>query len=259
MRRPTLWVELGVALTWIALALGAWFQQAESASGSGLPGSSAPLWLCTMGMANMGSGLAHHAEHLVLAGNPTAFVATMPMLALMTVAMMVPTAMPAIRHVAVNSLYWRRRRAVLEFLAVYVGIWVTFSLLVLGTLSSWGSAASPAAPVAALGVAVLWQLTPVKRWALLACHRARPLPPRGLRATLGVADFGFRNGIACLASCWAMMLTTAFVGLPRLLWMAALTGLIATERMSLKPRRASRRIGAALGAATIAAAVLALT
>jgi predicted metal-binding membrane protein len=107
-------------------------------------------------------------------------------------------------------------------------------------------------------LAALWQLTPAKSRALQACHRTRPLPPKGWRATAGVADFGLHNAAACLASCWALMLTTAFVGLPMLAWMAVLTALITAERLSLKPRRASRRIGMVLGAAALVAATFAL-
>jgi predicted metal-binding membrane protein len=256
-RRPTLWVEAGVALTWALLAL-ALVLPAGSASAGGPRWSQGPLWVCMTGMAGMGSGLAGHAEHLALAGGSTSLAGTLPMLALMAVAMMVPPALPAIGYVAVNSFYWRRRRAVLEFVVAFVGIWMTYNVTVLGALGSTGMASSPLAPVAALALAALWQLTPAKRRALQACHRTRPLPPKGWRATIGVANFGLRNGAACLASCWAMMLTTAFVGLPSLVWMAVLTGLITAERLSLKPRRASRRVGAALGAAAAAAAAIAL-
>jgi predicted metal-binding membrane protein len=256
-RRPTLWVESGVVLVWALLILGS-VLSTGSASASGSGWSSGPLWLCVTGMAKMGSGVSGHAEHLVLAGPSTSLVATMPMLALMAVAMMVPPALPAIGYVGLNSLYWRRRRAVLEFVVVFLAVWVAYSVVVLGAIGSSGVTSSPLAAAAALALAALWQLTPAKRRALQACHRTRPLPPKGWRATVGVADFGLNNGAACLASCWAMMLTTAFVGLPKLAWMAALTALITAERLSLKPRRASRRIGIALGAAAIVAAALAL-
>jgi predicted metal-binding membrane protein len=257
VRRPTLWVEAGVVLVWALLALAS-FLSTSSAAVSGPRWSSGSLWICVTGMAKMGSGVSSHAGHLVLAGPSTSLVATLPMLALMAIAMMVPPAMPAIGYVGLNSLYWRRRRAVLEFVVVFLAVWVAYSVVVLGAVSSSGAAASPLAAAAALALAALWQLTPAKHRALQACHRTRPLPPKGWRATAGVADFGLHNGAACLASCWALMLTTAFVGLPKLAWMAALTGLITAERLSLKPRQASRRIGIALGAAALAAAALAL-
>lgn len=258
-RRPTVWVEAGVVLVWVAMAVGASAVHPGSAAGSGAPWSSGgSLWICVTGMGDMGAGSAAHMVPATLSAGPASLAATLPMLALMAVAMMLPPAMPAVRHVAVNSLYWRRRRAMVEFLIVFVGIWVAFDLVVLGALARWGWGASPAAAAGALALAALWQLTPLKRRAMLACHRARPLPPRGWRATAGVADFGMRHGFACLGSCWAMMLTTAFVGLPRLAWMAALTTLVTVERLNLKPRRTARRVGATLGAAALGAAILAL-
>jgi len=258
-RRPTLWVEVGVGLTWVALALAPLLLRPGSAAGGGFGSAGhGALWDCTIGLGGTASGAAGHVEPIVLAGQPVSLLATVPMLALMAVAMMVPTAMPAVRHVSVNSIYWRRRRAAVEFLVVFVGIWVAFNLLVLGALVAWAPIGSPAAPALALGLAALWQLTPLKQRALRACHRSRPLPPRGWRAFAGVADFGLHNGLACLASCWAMMLTTAVVGLPRLAWMAALTVLIALERINLRPRRSARRVGALLAAAAVVAAALAL-
>jgi predicted metal-binding membrane protein len=258
-RRPTLWVEAGVLLTWMGLAAEPLLLHPGSASASGPQGSAGGgLWECMIGMGGISPGVGGQVPSLSLSGHPVSLLATLPMLALMAVAMMVPTAMPAIRHVALNSLYWRRRRAVVEFLAVFVAIWTAFSLLVLGALSAWGPPASPRAAAVALALAALWQLTPLKRRAMLACHRANPLPPRGRRATAGVARFGLYNGGACLLSCWAMMLTTAFVGLPRLVWMALVTTLITVERLNLKPRRTARRVGALLGAAALAAAVFAL-
>lgn len=254
-RRPTLWVEVGVAAAWIALASMSGEVRADSPAASGplWPGGS--LWICIPGM----DGASSHAG--ISAGgvawpDGAVLAASLPMWSLMAVAMMLPTALPAVRHVAVNSLYWRRRRAVLEFLAVYLGIWAIFSAIVLGVLTSW-PAANPTAVLAfILALAALWQLTPVKRRALRACHLPRALPPKGWRATAGVANFGLRNGGACLASCWAMMLTMAVVSSARLTWMALLTGLIMVEKLSLKPGRTARRIGILFGTAAIGAAVL---
>jgi predicted metal-binding membrane protein len=246
-----------VALVWVALILGS-VLQGESAGASQPHWAGGSLWVCMTDVAQMGGGMTAHAHDLAFDGPATTVAATVPMLALMAMAMMLPPAMPSIHHIALNSLYWRRRRAVFEFAIVLVAIWVTYSVAVVGVVGSTGAPSVPLAPAAALALAALWQLTPLKRRALQACHRTGPLPPKGWRATTAVAGFGFRNGLACLASCWAMMLTTAFVGLPKLAWMAALTGLITAERVSIRPRRACVQLGAALGAGAILAAGLAL-
>jgi predicted metal-binding membrane protein len=256
-RRPTLWVELGVALVWVGLILGS-VLQGESAAAGQPHSSGGSLWVCMTGVAQMGGAMAAHAEGLALSDPATSLAATLPMLALMAMAMMLPPAMPAIHHIALNSLYWRRRRAVFEFAIVLVAIWATYSVVVLGVVGSSGAASAPLAPATALAIAALWQLTPLKRRALQNCHRTRPLPPKGRRATTAVAGFGFSNGLACLASCWAMMLTTAFVGLPKLAWMATLTVLITAERVSIRPRRACLQLGAVLAAGAILAVALAL-
>lgn len=255
-RRPTFWVEVGVALAWIALVVGSGELAAVGGS-SGLPAwASGSMWLCDMpGM----SGPAPGATTSLSAGTPhvASLAAGAPMWALMAVAMMLPTAMPAVRHVAVNSLYWRRRRAVFEFLVVYLGIWVAFSTVALGMVIPLAPASQALLLPLSLAVAAAWQWTPLKRRALRACHRPRALPPRGLRATVGVARFGLGNGSACLASCWAMMLAMAAAGSVRLVWMAVIATLIAVEKLNLKPVLVARRIGVLLGAVAIATAGIA--
>lgn len=257
-RRPTLWVELGVALIWLALIGEMLIGHPGAATGAAFGGGGA-AWVCSTGLGGAGDA-GQHLPTIATAGpaSSAALLSMLAMPALMAAAMMIPTAMPAVRHVAVNSLYWRRRRATVEFLAAYLAVWVAFSLAALGGLGLLAAGAPPLTGAALLALAALWQLSPAKRRALRACHRARPLPPRGWRATAGTAGFGLRNGGACLLSCWPMMLTTAFVAWPRLLWMAALTALIWAEKINLKPRRAARRVGLGLAAAALLAAIPAL-
>lgn len=177
---------------------------------------------------------------------------------LMSISTMLPAAIPAVRHVAVNSLRWRRRRAVVEFLAVYLGIWVAFGAVALGLLALWPSARTGTSLAAALALAAAWQLTLPKRRALLACHRSSALPPHGWRATAGVLRFGRRNGWACLGSCWAMMLVMALVTSGQIFWTVALTGFVSVEKLVQKPRRATRRTAALLATAALGAALLAV-
>jgi predicted metal-binding membrane protein len=147
--------------------------------------------------------------------------------------------MPAVRPVAGTSLYWRRRRAAAKFLTIFLALWIAFSLLALDPLASLGPANSAIALVIALAAASAWQLTPRKLRALRACHRSRPLPPRGWRASAGVTAFALRNGTACLASCWAMMAAAALAGAGRLLWMLVFTALMTVEKLADRPRAPS--------------------
>lgn len=256
-RRPTLWAELAVGLAWVAMAVASGEILAAGGPRGGPAWTSGSVWFCHLGGAGTTPGLGGEAV-FGHAPKVASLAASLPMWALMAMAMMLPTAMPAVRHVAVNSLYWRRRRAVLEFVVVYLGIWALFSTLVLGVALARAPTGSALALPLVLAVAALWQLTPLKRRALRACHQPRALPPYGWRATAGVARFGLGNGGACLASCWAMMLTMAVVSSARLAWMAALTALVAIEKLNLKPARTARRSGLLLGAAAIVATTIGL-
>jgi predicted metal-binding membrane protein len=256
LRRPTFGVEVGVAFTWVALVLISILAQGSNGSGSSSLWSDDSVWVCTLGEA----GSAGHAVASASAGSTAGIsplLAAAPMWALMAAAMMVPPALPAVRHVSVNSLYWRRRRAVLEFLFGFLGVWVAFSVLVLGALGNWEAARSEWALAAALAVAAAWQLTPLKWRALRDCHRPSPLPPRGWQASLGAARFGWRNGTACLLSCWAMMVAVSLATSSMLVWMAALTALICFEKLNLKPRTAARHAAIPLAAAGGGMAMLA--
>ena len=106
---------------------------------------------------------------------------------------------------------------------------------------------------AVLGLAAAWELSPAKRWAINRCHRTSPLPPSGWRASLGTARFGFLHGGACVASCWPLMLVMAAAPSARLAWSAGLAGLGVAEKLALKPRRATRRVGLALVLGTVVA------
>jgi predicted metal-binding membrane protein len=256
-RRPTLWAEAAAAAAWVALAAGSVAAWGRSSPGEGAALAHGALWICAIGVAGSPAAGAHAAStgaSLSLAS----LLAAAPMWALMSGAMMVPAAMPAVQHVAVHSLYWRRRRAMAEFLLAFLAVWLAFSVFVLGPLTSWAPARSPLALPAALALAALWQLTPFKWRALRACHRPIPLPPGGWRATVGTGRFGLLNGSACLASCWAIMTAVALTGSPLLLWMAAATGLICLEKLNLKPRAAARRVAVLLAAAALGLAAAAL-
>jgi predicted metal-binding membrane protein len=254
--RPTFWVEVGVAISWVVLVVTSTVAQGSSGSGSGSFWSDDALWICTIGAA--GSAAQSGAGHAAATAGGSSLFAAAPTWGLMAAAMMVPPALPAVRHVAVNSLYWRRRRAVLEFLLGFLAIWIAFSVLVLGSLGGWEPARSEWALAAALALAAAWQLTPLKWRALRDCHRPSPLPPRGWRASFGAVRFGWRNGTACLLSCWAMMVAVALVTSSMLIWMGALTVLIYLEKLNLKPRWAARRLSVLLATASLGVAALAL-
>jgi predicted metal-binding membrane protein len=178
--------------------------------------------------------------------------------ALMCVAMMVPVALPAVRHVAANSLRRRRRRAAAQFLVAYVAVWVAFGALVLPLLDPLAARFGPVLLPVALLTAACWQVLPAQRHFLRACHRTVPLPPRGRLAVAGCLRFGTRHGLACLGVCWPFMLAMAALsvtasGVATVIWMAVLSGLSATAK--LVPRRHGWSTPLAVGLAVFALAL----
>jgi predicted metal-binding membrane protein len=173
---------------------------------------------------------------------------------LMSVAMMVPVVLPAVRHVGLNSVRQRRQLAMLVFFAVYVGVWAAFGILAL----TWQRLALETMGIDArvllastLVVAAGWQLTRVKRRALLACRRTVPLPPIGRRADAGCARFALRQSRRCMASCWALMAAMVAVQQAAAAWMLFLTALMAAEELTGPGRRGGRLLP--LSAAALAA------
>lgn len=125
----------------------------------------------------------------------------------MTVAMMLPLTIDAQRYVALRSFPWRRGRALAGWLVGYLAPWVAAaSVASLVLMIAVGPAARPWVAAAAFLFAAAWQLTPLKGWALRACHRTRPLKPSGVAADASCVLFGARVGAACMVSCGPMML-----------------------------------------------------
>jgi predicted metal-binding membrane protein len=198
------------------------------------------------------SGLS--ASHRHLTGS---FVASLSGWTIMAIGMMGPAALAGVRHTAVNSLWWRRRRAVAEFSIGYISIWIIFGVVGLPLVALVPTAARWTATGIMLGAAAFWQVTPSKRRWLRDCHRSVPLPPTGWRAEAGAIRFGLRNGLACLGSCWCLMLVMTVVPAAPLFWTAALTVIITAERLLARPRRATRLAALAMGVG--AAAIVGFT
>lgn len=234
------WAALAVDLVPMPMAM----------AGTGAPSASVgPLWLCSLdgGMSMGGAAGSGGPVPTALAG--------LPMWSLMAMAMMLPVALPATSHVAVNSLRRRRGRAVSQFLLGYLALWLAFGAAVLLGLALLPFDRAVVLVAAALGVATAWELSPAKQWALRRCHKPRPLPPNGWRASVGATRFGVFHGSACVAACWPLMLVMAVAPSARLAWCAGLAGFGLAEKLTLKPRRRARRLAVVLGAATALAAL----
>lgn len=168
----------------------------------------------------------------------------------MIVAMMLPLAIPSIRHVARSST--RRHRATAFFLAGYLAVWMLAMLAITG---AWTFAASragwTAAAVGAVALAALWEVVPARQRHARRCDRTVPLAAGGWRAHADCARYGATSGIACAGTCWALMaICVAFAhSLPV---MAVLFGVQVSGRYRrLSPSLAALAVLAA-GAAAVA-------
>jgi predicted metal-binding membrane protein len=181
----------------------------------------------------------------------------------MVTAMMAPTAAPALRRVAVNSLRRRRLRAMAVFLASYLAFWFAFGMGAVAVLLALDAALDtvlpPAVdrslvPAALLLVAAGYELTPRKLRFLRACHLSLALPPTGRRADAACARFGARHAGACLGSCWALMLAMSAAGHRGLLLVVLVTAVVAAQKVLVVGTRLGLPVAAALVVAALAVA-----
>ncbi|NQX29394.1 DUF2182 domain-containing protein [Microbacteriaceae bacterium VKM Ac-2854] len=158
---------------------------------------------------------------------PTADVLVgLPHWSLMCVAMMVPIALPAVRHVGRNSLRRRRGRAMAEFLLGYLTVWLVFGAVALSLAGTIRSALA-----AVVVIAVLWPFTPWHRRMRGGCHRTVPLPASGMGATRADIRFGLQHGAYCVGSCAPAMLAMAVLMHTGALAMLAVTAMLAAARL----------------------------
>jgi predicted metal-binding membrane protein len=151
--------------------------------------------------------------------------------------MMTPLLAQNVTWVSALSFASRRRRAIALFLAGYACVWMgALSLLwaLSGTLrAALGS--ETAALLAAFGLCLVWQGSPVKPAVLRLCHRAPVLPAFGLRAEIASLGYGVASGGWCVAACWALMFIP-LVGQSAHLWlMAAVFAIMLHERYARPP------------------------
>jgi predicted metal-binding membrane protein len=181
---------------------------------------------------------------------------------LMAIAMMVPVALPALQFTALNTLRFRRRRAMLIFLVTYTSIWIAFGIVAVtgDRLIRAGLGVSESVSLAyALVLAAFWQVSGPKRRALIACGRSVPLRPTGIRADISCARYGLQQAWRCLRSCWALMIIMIAASPGSLVWMVGLSTLISVEELSssgLRIQRSSAVVMVIVGAGFLTVHIL---
>ena len=184
-----------------------------------------------------------HAQHPHAPGEP--FLADLSAWMVMVVAMMVPSALADVRIVALSSLWSRRQRTIALFLGSYICVWIAFGAVAIG---------APGVSVGVLlAVAAAWELTAWKWRAVRRCHLIEALPPRGSRADAACARAGLRYGTRCVVSCWPLMLAMAAASHQAVTLMAALTVIVAAEKILVRSARLRGPAAAVLAAAALLA------
>jgi predicted metal-binding membrane protein len=163
------------------------------------------------------------------------------MWAVMMVAMMTPSVIPAVALFAMAERRGGRRARTVAFVAGYLATWTAFSLfatalqvllLEVGWIDAMGVATHGTLSAALwLGVAA-WQFAPWKRSCLAQCRA-----PAGFLAVhfrpgvAGAFRTGTAHGLYCLGCCWLLMLLLFAAGVTHLGALLALGGLVLSEKL----------------------------
>jgi predicted metal-binding membrane protein len=183
------------------------------------------------------------ARPVGMGAGPVVFVAAWTV---MMAAMMLPSAAPLV-------LLYRRGAAPRDAV-----------ILTIGYLAVWAAAGVPAflaqkllpmtAAPAALAVAGVYQLLPVKQACLRRCRSpADFLVQRWGRSALRI---GLEHGAWCLGCCWALMAVLVLVGMMGLVWVVGLATVVALEKLTAHGVLLSRLTGVTLLVAAIIQGVL---
>jgi predicted metal-binding membrane protein len=157
----------------------------------------------------------------------------------MSAAMMLPTVVPA------TYLASAVGRSGSAFVLGYAAVWAAAGLLAFAAARSLeGAGRWPA--VAAVLIAALYQLTPLKDACLRRCRS-----PLGSLLRRGSVVAGLEHGAFCLGCCWALMLALVALGIGSMLWMAALAAVVLVEKVVPLGERATGLVAAGLVGAAL--------
>lgn len=203
--------------------------------------------------APMGAMMAGHVM-------PFHLTSSFVMWATMMVAMMLPSALPALlvfhaaqkRSLQPSVLLWRSAIFACGYLVVWTG-WSLVAALAQGLIQSRAllamdlAAATPLLGAPILLVAGLYQFTPWKRSCLEHCRSPQDFLVLNWRnGGWGALVLGTRHGLFCAGCCWALMLVLFVVGIMNVAWVALLAGVVLVEKAVARGPWPSRVVGGLL-------------
>jgi hypothetical protein len=198
------------------------------------------LWLClaawlSLTLGSTGIMHAHGRMHTMVSpdGQSLSFPQLLGMVfswALMVAAMMIPLQVGSLRRVAGRSLWFRRHRHVWLVLLGYAIPWIAVGVTADLIFNRIPERFALSLEIAALFVAALWQIVPLKRSALIRCYLEPVLAPTGGKGDRDCLVYGLRLAIRCGITCWALMLACLATQHP--LWeMVLISAVVWMERM----------------------------
>lgn len=227
------WLVLfgGILLAWIALYL-----------------MSVPAELRTIGTLY---GAEFWQNFCTLSPDAAGWARMVAMWALMSAAMMAPTALPALA--TYEELGQSTEIKMTRLIVGYLTVWLGFAVLAAtaqmqlfrgGLLNPLGQSAVPMLSATLLAVAGLYQFSPVKEACLSKCRR--PLTFFMQHWDEGPWKNGLRLGLVCLGCCWALMLLAFVGGVMNLAFMGLATVIMVLEKLPEIGRYVTRPLGALL-------------
>jgi len=207
----------------------------------------AVLMLATLSWIFVLDGMAMDSMHPPL-------WALVVMWSIMMVAMMLPSATPAILLYATVRKSRQPDNAAAQpwvFLAGYLLVWLVFSVVAALVQSRLPSAAmgleSRTAQAALLIAAGLYQLSPLKSACISQCRSPAQFISRNWRAgTAGAVRLGILHGAYCVGCCWVLMTLLFVGGVMNVAWIIVITILVTAEKLLPVPSILQRTSGAAL-------------
>ena len=220
-------------------------------------------WLAVFAMARQNPALDMPADFwasLCVVAGQASFGPLVAMWALMTMAMMLPTFVPALRcFLDLSQTGATTLMGAVALVAGYLLVWgaasfagagAQYALSNAGLLALNGASVSGWLTAALLLGAGAYQFTGLKEACLAKCRmplsffmeRWAPGVPRALR-------MGVDLGVLCLGCCWALMALGFVGGTMNLMWMGAATLFMTLEKLPDIGRWLTRPVGLALIAA----------
>ena len=205
------------------------------------------IWMASSMAISNSSQIANNALMPAMTfSNTTRIWWLFVMWAVMSVAMMLPTALPM---VMLFSRFWEGRHPNIEsvkptllLVLGYLMVWIGFGFIA-ALVQLWlehlelvtpvmGKMNSPIVGGLVLIGAGLFQLTPLKTACLSKCRTPMMfLNTRWREGRSGSFIMGLDHGTFCLGCCWALMLVMFVAGVMNLFWMAALAALMLAEKI----------------------------